>query len=334
MPSIKYLARILSGVRWKKISDILDRVQRLSGQSKVHTFFDIAWCAVRYGAGYYDYVLCGFYDLTPAQRDTYLTRIRYKKVCNVMNDISHSWEFGDKNHFNEKFAKYMRRKTLNGETATLEQFTEFIDGQEAIFAKMNHGEGGESVEKLYVKDFDSPDAMFDYVRAKKEIVLEHVLMQHPDVARLHPQSVNTIRLVTDRVGDQVYVTYAAIRIGGGDSVCDNACQGGMYCHVDPETGKICSPAMDDFSHILESHPDTGITFNGYQLPMIPEAVEMAKEAMWVIPEITHVGWDVGITPDGPAFIEGNDFPGDMYQIYPFCPGKRGLWPYYKELLHL
>ena len=40
-------------------------------------------------------------------------------------------------------------------------------------------------------------------------------------------------------------------------------------------------------------------------------------------------------PDGPAIIEGNDFPGtDLCQLAPFCPEKTGLWPYYKELLHL
>ena len=48
-----------------------------------------------------------------------------------------------------------------------------------------------------------------------------------------------------------------------------------------------------------------------------------------------MGWDMAIGPDGPAIIEGNDFPGtDLCQLAPFCPEKTGLWPYYKELLHL
>ena len=34
-------------------------------------------------------------------------------------------------------------------------------------------------------------------------------------------------------------------------------------------------------------------------------------------------------------MAGNDFPGtDLCQLAPFCPEKTGLWPYYKELLHL
>lgn len=74
---------------------------------------------------------------------------------------------------------------------------------------------------------------------------------------------------------------------------------------------------------------------GYQLPMIEEAKALACQAALEIPEVGHVGWDMAIGPDGPAIIEGNDFPGtDLCQLAPFCPEKTGLWPYYKELLHL
>ncbi len=62
---------------------------------------------------------------------------------------------------------------------------------------------------------------------------------------------------------------------------------------------------------------------------------LACQAALEIPEVGHVGWDMAIGPDGPAIIEGNDFPGtDLCQLAPFCPEKTGLWPYYKELLHL
>ena len=72
-----------------------------------------------------------------------------------------------------------------------------------------------------------------------------------------------------------------------------------------------------------------------QRPMIEEAKALACQAALEIPEVGHVGWDMAIGPDGPAIIEGNDFPGtDLCQLAPFCPEKTGLWPYYKELLHL
>lgn len=177
--------------------------------------------------------------------------------------------------------------------------------------------------------------MLDYIREKKLVVLEHVQAQHPDMARLHPQSVNTMRICTDLVDGQVHIAYITLKMGRGGGVCDNSGQGGILCRVDIDTGKICSPATDDYFNVYDQHPDTGIPLVGYQLPMIEEAKALACQAALEIPEVGHVGWDMAIGPDGPAIIEGNDFPGtDLCQLAPFCPEKTGLWPYYKELLHL
>lgn len=333
MGKLRYMTRVISGIRFDKLNRVLEKIKEKSGQSKVYTFFDILVCAAKYGAGYYDYLMFGFYDMNGRQRDTYLTRVRNKKIMDLMNDPAFSDEFDDKLRFNKTFAAYLGRKTLNGETATEEELAEFLRGQEAIFAKINHGDCGRGVEKLYVKDFDSPAAMLAYIREHGLVVLEHVLPQHEDMARLHPSSVNTMRILTDLVDGQVHIAYITVKMGRGDGVCDNSGQGGILCRVDPQSGKIISPATDDYFNVYEKHPDTGIVLQGYQLPMVDRAVAMAKEAALVFPQVGHVGWDMAITPTGPAIIEGNEFPGtDLCQLAPFYPEKCGLWPYYKELL--
>ena len=229
MSKLSYLARVMSGVRLKKMNQMIDVVHDKCGQNKVKTFFDMCWCGARYGAGYYDYVMFGFYNMNGRQRDTYLTRVRNKKVIDHMNDLSYSDEFDDKLRFNQRFAKYLGRKTLNGETATLTEFTDFIAGQEAIFAKINHGDCGRGVNKLYVKDYESPAVMLDYIRRNQLVVLEQVLPQHPDMARLHPSSVNTMRILTDLVDGEVHVAYISVKMGRGDGYCDNSGQGGVLC---------------------------------------------------------------------------------------------------------
>lgn len=333
MGKLRYMTRVISGIRFDKLNRVLEKIKEKSGQSKVYTFFDILVCAAKYGAGYYDYLMFGFYDMNGRQRDTYLTRVRNKKIMDLMNDPAFSDEFDDKLRFNKTFAAYLGRKTLNGETATEEELAEFLRGQEAIFAKINHGDCGRGVEKLYVKDFDSPADMLAYIREHGLVVLEHVLPQHEDMARLHPSSVNTMRILTDLVDGQVHIAYITVKMGRGSGVCDNSGQGGILCRVDPQSGKIISPATDDYFNVYEKHPDTGIVLQGYQLPMVDRAVAMAKEAALVFPQVGHVGWDMAITPTGPAIIEGNEFPGtDLCQLAPFYPEKCGLWPYYKELL--
>ena len=49
MAMIGYVARVLTGVRFKKMNHMIDVVHQKCGQNKVRTFFDMLWCAVRYG---------------------------------------------------------------------------------------------------------------------------------------------------------------------------------------------------------------------------------------------------------------------------------------------
>lgn len=104
MPNLNYLMRVVRGARFDKMKPILETVKEKSGHSKARTFLSILWCSVRYGAGYYDYAMFGFYAMNGRQRDTYLTRMRNKKVLQAMNDYSYAEEFDDKNRFNKRFA--------------------------------------------------------------------------------------------------------------------------------------------------------------------------------------------------------------------------------------
>ena len=335
MPSIKYLTRVIRGMRFDKLNQMMDTVKEKSGQSKLRTFCSMVWCGLRYGAGYYDYVMFGFYNMTGKQRNTYLTRVRNKKVCELMNDYSYAEEFDDKLRFNERFSRFLKRKTLNGDNCTLEEFCAFIKDQESIFAKPNHGSCGKGVTKLKPEDFPSAEALLDHIRKNKLVILEHVLPQHVEMASLHPSSVNTLRIVTDIVGDKTHIAYIIVKIGRGGHCCDNTGQGGMLCRVDPQTGKICSVATDDYFNIFEEHPDTGVKFDGFEIPMLDKAIALAKEAAKEIPQMRHIGWDIAITPYGPAIIEGNEYPGtDLCQLAPHYPEKIGLWPYYKDILSI
>ena len=46
---LKYLLHVLSGVRFEKIKECLDRSHEISGKSKFLMLFDMGWCALRYG---------------------------------------------------------------------------------------------------------------------------------------------------------------------------------------------------------------------------------------------------------------------------------------------
>lgn len=335
MTLLKYRLHILTGVRRKKIRECVDRSHALCGQPKARLFWDMLWCALRYGSGFYDYMMYGFFDRTAAERDTYLTRIRNKKLVLYMNDPAYIDRIDNKHEFNRRYARYLRREQLDSDQATPEALEALLGEGESLFAKPVDGDSGRGVEKLYRRDFESAAAMLEHIRAKGHCVIEQCLVQHPAMSALYPHAVNCMRIVTD-IGDdgKPYIGYVVLKCGSGGGYCDNSGQGGLICGVDKQTGKVISCATDDLIvHRYDTHPDTGVPFLGFCIPLFDEAKAMCLEAAMLQPQVRHVGWDVAITADGPAFIEGNTYPGtDLCQLYWNTPQREGLMPFLRSIL--
>lgn len=188
------------------------------------------------------------------------------------------------------------------------------------------------VEKLARADFASTEDMYDYLKRADADLIEDVVVQHPDMARINPGSVNTIRVYTVLSDGEANAVYACIRMGNSDRPVDNINAGGMYSPIDMETGKIAGPACDKQFRVYEAHPRTGTVLTGYQIPLWSEAIAMCCEAAHVVPQMGYLGWDVAITEDGPLFIEANNMPGhDAFPQMPSqAPDKIGFLPVLKK----
>ena len=80
-------ARLRSTARW---------VQAQCGRKMLTIYLDMAWCALRHGAGYCDYANFGFWQLTERQRATYVTRFRNKRILDALNQQRHYEDFNNK----------------------------------------------------------------------------------------------------------------------------------------------------------------------------------------------------------------------------------------------
>ena len=148
------------------------------------------------------------------------------------------------------------------------------------------------------------------------------ITQHPAMSQLHPQSINTIRLLTVRglKDGQIHVMPSILRIGTGESIVDNTSQGGLAVGINIETGYLKRYGFykPDFGYDIEEngatisifkeekHPDSQIRFAEFQIPYFREAVEQAKYYHSLMPSIHSIGWDIAIGENGPIFVEGND----------------------------
>jgi hypothetical protein len=331
----QYIFRVLRGASFQKLFSVIDRVHEKSGQNRVFTFFDMINCALRYGAGYHDYLIFAFWDMNHKQRNTYLTRVRNKRLNTLLHDDRYTDIFDKKNQFDKHFADYIGRDFRDLAELDFDAFAEFMADKDVIFAKPNTGESGKGIERLVKERFESLEQMYAYVTdpAHHFGVIEEQLTQHPDLSAVYPLSINSYRICTLVVGEEVHCVYAVAKFGNAGKFVDNMENDGLCCPIDQETGKIAGCAHTSALINYDIHPYSGVKLMDYQLPFVKEAVELSKKAALVVPEIRYIGWDVCITPAGPAIIEGNTYPGyDFWQLPEHTPDKIGLYPYFRKMV--
>mgnify|MGYP004492367409 CR=1 FL=1 len=189
-------------------------------------------------------------------------------------------------------------------------------------------------DKAYWHFFDDKTQFKRLLLEKNIGILEEIVVQHPDMAKLCPTSVNTCRIAT-LLGDKKQgIVYAFLRIGNG-KVMDNVDCGGMAARIDLESGKLLTVGADKQGNTYEKHPMTGTPIVGFTIPYWEEAKAMCLEAAQVVPQMRFVAWDVAITPNGPTFIEGNSFPSHAVpQFAAHYPDGIGILPEFEKFIDL
>lgn len=327
--NVGYLKRVLGGASLKKMFEKIDVIHEKSGKNKVKLFFDMLICSLKYGAGYNDYIIFEFYNMKAKERKTYLTRIKNKKLVTMLNDEKYARIFDEKNLFDKKFAEFMGREVLDLADIGFEEFKKFVEGKAEFFAKPYIGESGKGIEKIKVADFENVDKLWEYIKREDKNfgVIEEVVVQHPDAAKIYPHSLNCLRVVTLVHNGTPNILYAVFKMGNNGGFVDNLENGGLACHFDLDKGEIIGQGHTSALVNFDAHPATGVKFVGYKLPFMDEVKDMVKKAAMMLPEFRYVGWDVCLTPNGPAIIEGNDYPAyDFPQLPDPDKPRIGLLP--------
>ena len=164
---------------------------------------------------------------------------------------------------------------------------------------------GKGVHTESIADYPYPEAAHAAYSAHGAI-LEEIIEQGEELARIHPQSVNTLRIPTVVLADgSVRLFHPTLRVGRGDGIIDNFSAGGISALIDPETGCICSDGADKKGRRYAAHPDTGVRFNGYRLPEWDKAVAMVTTAAHMVPGNYYCGWDLAYSTHGWCMVEAN-----------------------------
>ena len=326
MKDIKYVIGRLFHMDYGAMLRKINSIHKKTGMGRIQIFRDMKTCAVNYGAGYMDYDLFEMYNLTPEQRDTYLTRGRNNALVKKYNDMTYGKYFTDKAAFNTRFADYIKREWILMEEDNRDAVLDFIRRHDVLIAKPLDGCCGRGVEKLKVREMGGAEACYEHLKSLGvQYELEELLQQHEAVSAVYPHAINTVRTVTVNHNGEVHLICTYFRIGNGGKHVDNFNNGGMVAPVDEKTGIVRDRAIDKKKNLYATHPMTGTPIQGFQFPDWEEAMALAMKAATEVPQMGYIGWDVAFTPNGPCLVEGNDFPGhDIYQLPQHTPDKIGI----------
>lgn len=336
MSKIKYLIKRIFSLDYKQFFKTIDKINKKTKISKIKLFFDIIYCGIKYQAGYIDYELFQMYDMNSKERKTILTRGKNNAYVKMLNPKEYWHIFDNKDEFDERFKKYLNREFMVINESNKDEFKKFINNKDEIIVKPLSESCGKGIEKIELKNINK-DELYTKLLSNKQFLVEEVAHQHKDLAKLHKESINTIRVVTlkNKYNVTTIIT-AIIRIGTNKEIVDNFNHGGVCSVVDLKTGKILTPAIDKQGNTYEYHPTTKIKLVGYQLPNWDKVIKLVKEAAKEVKEMNLIGWDVCIGEEKPLLIEANQFPGhDLYQLpaHRINNNKYGMVPIFEEALN-
>lgn len=261
------------------------------------------------------YSMNGEFSVKYIPNDLYFGQLQYVFYNSIINQA-----YDDKNLYDIFFPNAVQPKILlkctNGhfykdnKLISKEQALSFCDNiSEAIIKPTFLSAGGSNVR--FFSSVDGFDIRVNkpvkevFAKYGKNFNIQEVIHQHEALAKLNPSSVNTIRVVTYFREQEVVLLYAVMRIGESGSEVDNTTDGGYTCGILAD-GKLKKEAYGFNPSKGYTISQSGITFEGYQLPCFDKVIETAKELHTHVPQIPIVGWDLTVnTKNEVVFIEMN-----------------------------
>lgn len=298
-------------------------------KSKLRIAFELYLHAVRHGEVDEFYFAYGKDYLTRRQMREYVPYREFRIKRNLLNltyPVNYICLLRDKDIFGRimtslripitrNIAIIKQNRVLSEEGEVLhEDLEQFVRQNAPVFIKQVNGECGDGVFSVCCRDGALSvngrpcDSLSSKLDGEATYVVQPTLVQHPELSRLYPQAVNTLRIITVRNPEgEIEIFSTVLRVGVHGNQVDNWALGGLSFGV-KEDGRLTDRGFYKPGHgtVQTSHPDTHVVFGTFRIPFCREAKELCIKAHNALKGIHSIGWDVAITEHGPILIEGND----------------------------
>lgn len=178
---------------------------------------------------------------------------------------------------------------------------------DSIFIKRTDTSGGDGIFKVN----NGNDFNIENLSMSKDYIIEQTLVQHEALNQVNPNSINTLRVITFKIGGKVVIPNCMFRMSKGASYLDNASAGGIFITYNIESNKLGATGYQLFKSGAKSfskHPVSNFQFKDAPLPFNEEVKALVTIAAESYDQIDSIGWDIAYTKNGPVILEGNDSP--------------------------
>jgi hypothetical protein len=320
-----YLGYYLKQLDRRQFNLFLDYTSKNTGLSKPTLIRDILSSVFEYNISILEYFQFRFFDLSKEERALWAGTGYMYEYQLAMNPKTHRQILDDKTLFYKYYGDFLVHTV-----ATIEDLQQDPEKANKILHnpsgklvfKQADGKCGAQVVIKNSSEFDY-SGIVAFMKKGDYGLVEEYIIQHPDINRLSPSAVNTVRIIT-QINNEGAVDILGCRLRiSVDSSVDNMAAGNLAAHIDEDTGMVTGPGV--YSDITKAdekfHPVTKVKIPGFQIPFWSETLQMVKNAALRHPQNRSIGWDVVITPKGPGLIEGNhDWCKLLWQL----PVKKGL----------
>lgn len=269
-------------------------------------YVDMVYCLHRYGLSFQDYCVYNLQNKSEKCREQFVSdKLRYH-YCDLLNGKNVYQLMTDKYLCYEVYKAFYKREVMPVLSLDdKDRFLRFLTENDSFIYKPLRDHSGHGVVVVRKEDIN-PGKWLEKTVADNPGVAEEIIVQGKELNMLNPYSVNTCRVETFTIGDEVTVIGVTLRMGVGDSIKDNAGSGGIYASVDPESGVIQSDAKNYNNQHFLFHPTTGCQIIGFQLPDWNDAKTMIKAFATYKKETTLIAWDIAYGRNGWCMVEAND----------------------------
>lgn len=274
---------------------------QLAGRTVSELYDDYRGCAVEVMAEPIDYFKYGFFRLSTEERMRYVTRARFALLCEDFNAPVLEDIFADKVLFAQTFGPFLGRTWTSAEPGKNDEFFAFCERVPEAVLKPRSGAYGKKIELVSTQDAETL-----WRRCCDDgFMLEERIEQHAILGRVHPTSVNCIRVATAvSTTGTVRIVGAVLRCGSKGSFTDSG--EGLFAPVDVKTGKVAGPARDHFGNVFGAHPDTGAPFSGLWIPEWESLLRACDEVAAYAGGVRLANWDWACNSEGNwLLVEGN-----------------------------